>query len=288
MLIQGESGTGKELAAEAIVRASPRSGKPFVKVNCAAIPKDLIESELFGHERGAFTGATAMKKGKFELAHGGTLFLDEIGDMALDTQAKALRALEESEIERVGGSKLIPVDVRVIAATNKDLEEEIKQGRFREDLYWRLNVVPIFIAPLRDREGDVRVLTEHFMGMFCVRNGKRPMKIAPEAMQLLEAHDWPGNVRALKNIVERLIIMGSGEVISAEEAALALGGRGERVRSGDRSLQEAVQAYEKRIVLAELDTNQGNVSRTARNLGVDRANLQRKLRTWGIRGELPK
>ena len=288
VLISGESGTGKELAAEAIVRASPRSGKPFVKVNCAAIPKDLIESELFGHERGAFTGATAMKKGKFELAHGGTLFLDEIGDMALDTQAKALRALEESEIERVGGSKLIPVDVRVIAATNKDLEEEIKQGRFREDLYWRLNVVPIFIAPLRDREGDVRVLTEHFMGMFCARNGKRPMKIAPEAMQLLEAHGWPGNVRALKNIVERLIIMGSGEVISAEEAALALGGRGERVRSGDRSLQEAVQAYEKRIVLAELDTNQGNVSRTARNLGVDRANLQRKLRTWGIRGELPK
>jgi two-component system nitrogen regulation response regulator NtrX len=183
---------------------------------------------------------------------------------------------------------VIPVDVRVIAATNKDLEEEIKQGRFREDLYWRLNVVPIFIAPLREREGDVRVLTEHFMGMFCARNGKRPKKITPEAMRLLEAHDWPGNVRALKNIVERLIIMGSGEEICAEEVALALGGRGEPGRSGDRSLQETVQAYEKRIVLRELDKNQGNVSRTARNLGVDRANLQRKLRTWGIRGELPK
>ncbi|MFH1009047.1 MAG: sigma-54 dependent transcriptional regulator [Candidatus Latescibacterota bacterium] len=285
VLICGESGTGKELVAEAIVRASARSGKPFVKVNCAAIPRDLIESELFGHERGAFTGATGMKKGKFELADGGTLFLDEIGDMALDTQAKALRALEAGEIERVGGSRVIPVDVRVIAATNKDLEEEIRQKRFREDLYWRLNVVPLFVAPLRERHGDVRVLTEHFVGMFCAGNGCRPKSVTPEAMRLLEEHEWPGNVRALKNIVERLIIMGGGEKISAEEAALALGGRGEPARPGDRSLQEAVQGYEKRLVLRELDLNQGNVSRTARNLGVDRANLQRKLRVWGIRGE---
>ena len=284
VLIQGESGTGKELVAEAIYRASPRSGGPFVKVNCAAIPKDLIESELFGHERGAFTGATAMKKGKFELADKGTLFLDEIGDMASDTQAKVLRALEEGEIERVGGSSVIPVDVRVIVATNKHLEEEIKEGRFREDLYWRLNVVPVFIVPLREREGDVRVLTEHFMRMFCARNGKRLKKFASEAMRLLEEHDWPGNVRELKNIVERLIIMGSGEVISAEEVALALGGHGEPVRAGDRSLQEEVKRYEKRIVLRELEANQGNVSRTARNLRVDRANLQRKLRVWGIRG----
>ena len=284
VLIQGESGTGKELVAEAIHRASSRSGKPFVKVNCAAIPKDLIESELFGHERGAFTGATAMKKGKFELADGGTLFLDEIGDMAPDTQAKVLRALEEGEIERVGGRQVIPVDVRVIAATNKDLEEEIGRGHFREDLYWRLNVVPIFVVPLREREGDVRVLAEHFMRVFCARNGKRLKHIAPEAMRLLEEYDWPGNVRELKNIVERLIIMGSGEVISAEEVGAALGGQGMPGRWEGRSLRERVERYERQLVLGELTVNQGNVSRTARNLRVDRANLQRKLRAWGVRG----
>ena len=255
-----------------------------MKVNCAAIPKDLIESELFGHERGAFTGATAMKKGKFELADGGTLLLDEIGDMASDTQAKVLRALEEGEIERVGGRQVIPVDARVIAATNKDLEEEIRRGHFRGDLYWRLNVLPVFIVPLREREGDVRALTEYFMRMFCARNGKRLKRFAPKAMRLLEEHDWPGNVRELKNIVERLIIMGSGEVIAAEEVGSALGGHGGPVRSVDRSLQEQVKSYEKQLVLRELEANQGNVSRTARDLGVDRANLQRKLRVWGIRG----
>ncbi|NOX21359.1 MAG: sigma-54-dependent Fis family transcriptional regulator, partial [Nitrospirae bacterium] len=220
VLITGESGTGKELVARLIHELSPRNTQPFVEVNCAAIPQELIESELFGHEKGSFTGAYERKKGKFELADRGTLFLDEIGDMSLLTQAKVLRVLETQEFQRVGGSKNIKVDVRIIAATNKNLPEEVKKGNFREDLYFRLNVIPIHIPPLRERKEDIPLLVEHFLKTISAEYGRPKKEIKEEALQILMEHDWPGNVRELKNAVERLIIMTPSEVITARDLSI--------------------------------------------------------------------
>ena len=220
VLIMGENGTGKELVARSLHRLSRRNGKPFIEVNCAAIPEDLIESELFGHEKGAFTGATQKKRGKFDLAHEGTIFLDEVADMSLKAQAKILRILQEKKFERVGGTKMIHVDVRVIAATNKDLEKEMEEGRFRQDLYYRLNVIPLQIAPLRERREDIPPLVDRFIKDFAAKEGEDPKTIAEDALDLLMEHDWPGNVRELKNIVERLVIMTPGQAITAADIPL--------------------------------------------------------------------
>ncbi|HKZ16897.1 MAG TPA: sigma-54 dependent transcriptional regulator, partial [Geobacteraceae bacterium] len=217
VLITGENGTGKELVARSIHFSSTRRDKSFVEINCAAIPEELIESELFGHEKGAFTGAVAQKKGKFDLADGGTIFLDEIGDMSLKTQAKVLRILQERKFERVGGTKTLEVDVRVIAATNKILEDEIKAGNFREDLFYRLNVVPFTVPPLRARKGDIPLLLDQFLQKCCTREGREVKFFSPEAMELMKNHDWPGNVRELKNIVERLVIMTPGTTIDVAD-----------------------------------------------------------------------
>jgi two-component system nitrogen regulation response regulator NtrX len=281
VLITGETGTGKELVARAIHRNSRRANGPFIKVNCAAIPEELIESELFGHEKGAFTGAISTKVGKFEQAHGGTLFLDEIGDMSLSTQAKVLRTLQENEIQRVGGGKVIKVDVRVIAATNKDLEKEIREGRFREDLFYRINVIPLHVPPLRERKEDIPLLTDHFIRQFCRENGKRLKSISPEALKLLQRYDWPGNVRELRNIIERLIIMVEGDEISAEDVASAISVR-KGISTEGKSLREIVSEYEKRLILEALERNNWNISKTARELKMDRANLHRKLRGWKL------
>ncbi len=286
VLISGENGTGKELVARLIHEKSLRVDKPFVKVNCAAIPEDLIESELFGHERGAFTGATARRDGKFLQADGGMLFLDEIGDMSLATQAKVLRALQEGEIQRVGGRDVMQVDVRVIAATNKNLIEEIEARNFRDDLYYRLNVIPIEVPPLRERLEDISLLVSYFITRFCRENGKRTKHISDGAMQLLMTYHWPGNVRELKNILERLIIMIPDDVITPSDVqeALPIADTNITASTGD-SLRERVEEHEKQLVLQELHLNNGNVAQTARKLHVDRANLHRKLRNWGISRE---
>jgi len=282
ILITGETGTGKELAARAIHQNSKRADRPFIKVNCAAIPEELIESELFGHEKGSFTGAISTQVGKFEQAHRGTLFLDEIGDMSLSTQAKVLRTLQENEIQRVGGNKVIEVDVRVITATNKNLEKEIKAGRFREDLFYRLNVIPLHIPPLRERKKDLPLLVNHFIQQFCRENGKRTKSISPEALELLKRHDWPGNVRELRNIIERMIIVTEGAEISANDVATAISVKDE-MPTGEESLRELVEQYEKKLTLDALVRNDWNISRTARELKTDRANLHRKLRQWNVR-----
>jgi len=288
VLISGENGTGKELVARLIHQKSLRVDKPFIKVNCAAIPEDLIESELFGHERGSFTGATERRDGKFLLADSGTIFLDEIGDMSLATQAKVLRSLQEGEIQRVGGRELIKVDVRVIAATNKNLAEEIKQGNFREDLYYRLNVIPIKVPPLRERASDIPLLVSHFIERFCRENGKRKKQISEGAMQLLIGYNWYGNVRELKNIIERLIIMVPDNLITPSDIreAIPIGDAPVKENPGS-SLRERVEEYEKQLVIQALRANNGNVAKTAQELQVDRANLHRKLRNWEIqRGDL--
>ena len=283
VLITGENGSGKELVARAIHNQSNRSSCAFVELNCAAIPQELIESELFGHEKGSFTGAARSQTGKFELANGGTLFLDEIGDMSLIAQSKVLRALEEEEIQRIGGSKIIKLDVRVIAATNKDLAEEIGKGNFRQDLFYRLNVIPINVPPLRNRKEDIPLLVQHFIEQFCRENGKPIKKVSPEAISVLEKHDWPGNVRELRNIVERLIIMVDSDTITGTHVLSAIQiGRQQIDNNGAKSLKEMMDEYEKKIVLSELETNDNNVSQTAKNLDVDRANLYRKLRAWGV------
>jgi two-component system nitrogen regulation response regulator NtrX len=249
VLNYGENGTGKELVARAIHRASDRRAGPFVKVNCAAIPKDLIESELFGHEKGAFTGATEKRIGKIEAADGGTLLLDEVGDMSLETQAKLLRVLESRELERVGGKTPIPFDVRVLSATNKNLSEEIREGRFREDLFYRLAVIPITVPPLRQRGSDIPLLVEAFLGRFAEENGRRPKRFTLEAKDLLLGYHWPGNIRELRNLVERLLIMTDEEEIGAPEVSRVIGG-GERREedSGPRSLRERVEQFEIRII----------------------------------------
>jgi len=286
VLIFGENGTGKELVARGIHTLSHRRGGPFVEVNCAAIPEELIESELFGHVRGAFTGAVADRRGKFETADGGTLFLDEIGDMTLKTQAKVLRALQEQVIEPVGGRTSVRVDVRVLAATNKDLPAEIRAGRFREDLYFRLNVIPIFVPPLRERTEDVPLLVEHFMQEFAQEYGRRPKRVGADAIAALRAYAWPGNVRELRNVVERLMIMAPGDQISARDLPfLDSGARpaaAERENGEVRPLHDARDDFEKDYILRALAAQQGNISRTAEVLGVERSNLYRKMRAFGI------
>lgn len=283
VLITGENGSGKELVARAIHRQSNRSSAPFVEVNCAAIPQELIESELFGHEKGSFTGAGRRQIGKFELSNGGTLFLDEVGDMSLAAQSKVLRALEEEEIQRIGGTRTFKLDVRVIAATNKELEREIEKNQFRQDLFYRLNVIPIVAPPLRDKKEDIPILVQHFVEQFCDENGKPIKRVSPEAISVLKNHDWPGNVRELRNIVERLIIMVESDVISASHVLAAIHVDHQQVhREGAKSLRDMVDEYEKKLILMELDANSGNVSQTAKNLNIDRANLYRKLRAWGI------
>jgi two-component system nitrogen regulation response regulator NtrX len=285
VLIYGENGTGKELVARTIHGHSRRSRGPFIEVNCAAIPEELIESELFGHMRGSFTGATADRRGKFELADGGTLFLDEIGDMSLKTQAKVLRALQEQVVEPVGGTQSVKVDVRVIAATNKDLPVEIRAGRFREDLYFRLNVIPIFVPPLRERDNDVTLLAEHFIGEFSREYGRRPKHFDSGAATGLRSYRWPGNVRELRNVIERLMIMVPGEMITLPNLAF-LDRAGalapEAAEATSLPLHEARDRFERDYILRALAANHGNISRTADALGVERSNLYRKMRGFGI------
>jgi two-component system nitrogen regulation response regulator NtrX len=287
VLILGENGTGKELVARNIHAMSRRRAGPFVEVNCAAIPEELIESELFGHVRGAFTGAVADRRGKFEVAHGGTIFLDEIGDMSLKTQAKVLRVLQEQVMEAVGGSTRIRVDARVLAATNKDLTAEIRAGRFREDLYFRLNVVPIFVPPLRDRPEDIGLLADHFMAMLAREYGRRPKVFEPDAVTALQRYAWPGNVRELRNVVERLMIMVSSDRVSARDMQFL--GQGDIVGPSSGAepqalapLHDARDDFERQYILRALAAQQGNISRTADVLGVERSNLYRKMRAFGI------
>lgn len=288
VLILGENGTGKEVVARLIHQHSSRRDRAFVEVNCAAIPEELIETELFGHVRGAFTGAVSDRPGRFEQADGGTLFLDEIGDMSLKTQAKVLRVLQEQSLERVGSLQRVRVDVRVLAATNKDLQAEIRQGRFREDLFFRLSVVPITIPPLRERKQDVAVLAEHFMATIAREYGRRARRISPAAMARLQAYDWPGNVRELRNVVERLLIMGHDPFVEADEVAFLRGDeahdgrREEAAETAGQRLAEARDAFEREFILRTLARAQGNMSRTAELLGLERSNLYKKMRAFGI------
>ena len=285
VLIFGENGTGKELVARSIHSLSRRRNAAFVEVNCAAIPEELIESELFGHVKGAFTGAVSDRRGKFEVADGGTLFLDEIGDMSLKTQAKVLRALQEQIVEPVGGTGSVKVDVRILAATNKDLPAEIRAGRFREDLYFRLNVIPIFVPPLRDRESDIPLLAEHFIAELAREYGKRPKRLDLGAAAGLRSYRWPGNVRELRNVIERLVIMVPGEAIALGDLAF-LDGMPVAAPHDDvppqESLHDARERFERDYILRALAAQQGNISRTADVLGVERSNLYRKMRAYGI------
>ncbi len=287
VLITGENGTGKELVARATHNQSKRRDKPFVEVNCAAIPEELIESELFGHERGAFTGATALRKGKFDQAHEGTLFLDEIGDMSLKTQAKILRILQERKFERVGGNRTIEVDVRVIAATNKDLEDEIRLGAFRQDLYYRLNVLPFHVPPLRERKEDVPLLVKHFLTYFCNKEGRPPKTMEPAALDALMDYGWPGNIRELKNLLERLVIMTQGEMITCADLPETVKPKadisGNVVRTADsKSFKVAREVFEKEFIQQKLEEFDGNISRTAEAIDIERSNLHRKIKAFGI------
>ena len=287
VLVTGENGSGKELIARAIHAHSRRKQRPFVKLNCAAVPHELIESELFGHERGAFTGAVAARKGKFEQANGGTLFLDEIGDMPAPMQAKLLRVLQEGELERVGGTETLTVDVRVIAATNKDLLKEIEAGRFREDLYYRLNVVPLHAAPLRERAGDIADLARTFLAEACKRNGRRPMSLTPEALQVLEGYEYRGNVRELKNLVERLAILSDGPELGAEDVRLTLPAASRpaatsRYQPG-KTFHEMVDDAEREIILAALARAKENVTEAARSLSLERGHFYKKMKGLGLR-----
>src|SRR5687767_4594874 len=287
VLITGENGSGKEIVARTLHRLSPRAEQAFVDVNCAAIPEELIESELFGHRKGAFTGAIDDRKGKFELADGGTLFLDEVGDMSLKTQAKVLRVLQEQTFQRVGGQQTIKVDVRVLAATNKDLATEIANGSFRSDLYYRLNVIPIEVPPLRARGNDVVLLAEHFLLRFAAETGQRAKKLSAGAASKLRSYHWPGNVRELRNVIERLAILLPADTIEPED--LQFGARTETPTeiATNLTLREARDEFEKQYILARLREYAGNVSRTADALGVERSNLYRKLHAYGIRVERP-
>jgi two-component system, NtrC family, nitrogen regulation response regulator NtrX len=290
VLVTGENGTGKELVARALHAQSTRADGPFVEVNCAAIPSELIESELFGHMKGSFTGAVADRAGKFEQAHGGTLFLDEVGDMSLAAQAKVLRVLQDGVVTRIGGSKPIAVDVRVLSATNKTLETEISEGRFREDLYYRLNVVPIHVPPLRERREDIPLLVAHFVGVLTNREGVAPRAISPEAVERLSKLDWPGNVRELRNTIERLLILAAGPRITADDVARLVGTR-DAEQSGLSSLLECKtfedfkRAAERAFLLGKLREFDWNVSETARALDMPRSNLYKKIERYGLTRE---
>jgi two-component system nitrogen regulation response regulator NtrX len=283
ILIRGENGTGKELVARAIHRISPRAQGPFVRLNCAAIPRDLIESELFGHERGAFTGALAQKRGKFELANHGTLLLDEIADMSLETQAKLLRVLEENEMERVGGTETLRLDARVVAATNKDLANAIERGVFREDLYFRIAVITIEVPPLRARGADVVTLAQHFLAHFCAENGRAAMHLTPAAAALLAQYAWPGNVRELRNMMERAVIMLEEPAVDAAHLRPLLLSRDRPEEAPPRgTLRDSLETYERTLIERALAASRGNIAQAARGLGLDRANLHRKLRRFGL------
>jgi two-component system nitrogen regulation response regulator NtrX len=289
VLITGENGTGKELVARALHFQSHRAHRAFVEVNCAAIPEDLIESELFGHEKGAFTGATSRRQGKFDLAHEGTLFLDEIGDMSLKTQAKILRILEEQRFERVGGSRPIQVDVRVVAATNKNLEEEIARGNFREDLYHRINVIPLHVPPLRERRGDIPLLADYFLKELAQENQAPPKTLTPEALSALSLRPWPGNIRELKNFIWRVSVFTASPVIDTPDLPLEselsshyAGGLGALLTLPD--FREARAGFEREYLKRKLEEHKGSVSATAEAIGLERSHLYRKLRAFGLDG----
>jgi len=287
VLIMGESGVGKELVARAIHGNSLRKDEEFVQVNCAAIPEELIESELFGHEKGSFTGATEKQIGKFELAHKGTIFLDEVGDMSLRTQAKVLRVLQEGEVERIGSQKTIQVDVRVIAATNKNLEEEIEKGSFREDLYFRLSVIPIRVPPLRERTDDIPVLVQHFVEQFSAENNFRPKAFSPATMDVLKRHAWRGNVRELRNTVERLLIMVEGDTIEPDDLTEVLRRPGGAAATPEAagSLRDFKESAERAFLVQKLRESKWNISATAAAIGTPRSNLYKKLEQYGISQE---
>ena len=284
VLIFGESGTGKELVAHAMHAHSTRKDETFIEVNCAAIPEDLIESELFGHRRGSFAGATVDKEGKFLKANGGTLFLDEVGDMSLKTQAKVLRTLEEQRFTAVGSDEPVRVDVRVIASTNKDLEEEISRGNFREDLFYRLNVIPFSVPPLRERKEDIPLLARHFLKELSAVYGRRPREITDDAIETLMRYSWPGNVRELRNVIERIVIMNPTTLRFERKHLPPLVYRDgtRRAKSEFMTLHQARDAYERDYILKKLDDNHGNMSRTAEVLGLERSHLYRKMKTLGI------
>jgi two-component system nitrogen regulation response regulator NtrX len=287
--ILGETGTGKELVARTLHERSARRERPFITLNCAAVPSELIESELFGHEKGSFTGAASRHKGKFEQAHGGTLFLDEIGDMPQPMQAKLLRVLEEGEIERVGGDRPVAVDVRVVVATHRNLEELVRQGSFRQDLYHRIYVFPLRLPPLRERAEDIGLLAAHFAAQLAQQNGWKQKAFAPEAMAALQRYGWPGNVRELRNVVERLLLLEQGETVGADAVALALPGAGLEAPSAGigaapetGTLAARTAAFERHAVLEALKRNNHNMSRTARALGLERSHLYKKCEQLGI------
>ena len=289
VLITGESGTGKELVAAGIHVQGPRRDRPYIRVNCAAIPRDLVESEMFGHEKGAFTGATERRTGRFELAHTGTLFLDEVGDLGLEAQAKLLRAIEAREIERVGGGKPIRVDVRIIAATNKALDQCVAEGTFREDLLFRLNVIPLQLPPLRERPGDIPALVKHFSVLHRARTGRRLPTWTDDALDLLSRHRWPGNVRELANIVERLAILHAGIEVTASHVREVLPADGKDTSvaplpsaSLDRPLTDLLDEYERTLIARALSVAGGNVAEAARRLKTDRPNLYRRMRRLGL------
>jgi two-component system nitrogen regulation response regulator NtrX len=284
VLIYGESGTGKELVAHAIHSSSVRASEAFVEVNCAAIPEDLIESELFGHRKGSFPGALEEKTGKLQKADGGTLFLDEVGDMSLKTQAKVLRSLDEQRFEPLGAATSIQVDVRVVAATNKNLEDEIERGNFREDLFYRLNVIPFYVPPLRERIEDIPLMADHFLNEFTLAYGRKPKELTPQAYEVLREHRWPGNVRELRNLMERIVIMNPQVRIDARHVPLNPAKRAVFERAPERfsSLHEVRAAAEREYILKTLDETRGNVSKTAELLGLERSNLYRKMKALGI------
>ncbi|MGA7090784.1 MAG: sigma-54 dependent transcriptional regulator [Candidatus Acidiferrales bacterium] len=285
VLIYGESGTGKELVARALHASSSRNAMPFVEVNCAAIPEELIESEMFGHRKGSFTGASDDKAGKFQKANGGTLFLDEVGDMSLKTQSKVLRALEEQRVEPLGSNTPITVDVRVIAATNKKLEEEIGRGAFREDLFYRLNVIPFYVPALRERNEDIPILAGYFLGAFCDEYGKKPKEFSAGALEVLRGYPWPGNVRELKNLVERLVIVCPSPRIEAHHLPPEVfRGAPKTPQKPYENLQEARAAYERDFVLRKLEEYRWNMTRAAVALGLERSHLYRKMKALGIAG----
>jgi transcriptional regulator with PAS, ATPase and Fis domain len=292
VLVWGESGTGKELVAYEIHRQSKRGNKPFVKINCAAIPATLIESELFGYEKGAFTGAVAAKPGRFELAHEGTLFLDEVAEMPLEMQVKLLRILQEQEFERVGGVNTIKTDVRIITATNKDLEAEVRSGRFREDLFYRLNVVPIHLPPLRERKEDIELLVRYFLLQFNDKLKKSITGLTPETLSALKSHSWPGNIRQLENVLERMILMCDGNILTTddlpEEIGVPVGDKSEPMQlDGSASLKQIVrrqtQSLERELIEKALEETSGNVTRAAEKLGLSRKGLQLKMKELGVR-----
>ncbi|MGB9613217.1 MAG: sigma-54 interaction domain-containing protein, partial [Candidatus Margulisiibacteriota bacterium] len=278
ILIRGESGTGKEIVARAIHKKSKRSNKPFIAVNCAAIPENLLESELFGHERGAFTGAIERKLGKFELADGGTLFLDEIGCMSIAMQAKLLRVLEDKTIERLGGEKGIPVNVRIISATNIDFEKEIEKGNFRHDLYYRLNVIPIYLPPLRERKEDIPLFVQYFLEKFNKELNKKVAGFTPAALQIMTNYHWPGNVRELQNFIERLIVLSSNTIISEDD----LQSLSASTEVKPQTLKEALNNYERLLIKRALSESNNNRSLAAKKLGIARSSLNSKIEALGI------